>query len=256
MSLPDNFHQQFAQVEARHKEVSMILSMDDEPTTPSKRLLEISMSACSAIWGTRLSIFDGRPSKEPHWFEIWPGEHYRLLDAFVRLLEPKNVIEIGTFTGMGTLALLQSLPASGRITTFDLLAWNTFADTWLAPSDFESGRVRQVLHDISAPGGIEPHRALFESADLIFIDGPKDGHTEARILANLETLKLSPDVMVIFDDIRVMNMIHIWRKINRPKLDISSFGHWSGTGLVDWNRSTRPTKALLTRTLDRLLSRV
>lgn len=78
-------------------------------------------------------------------------------------------------------------------------------------------------------------RALFESADLIFVDGPKDGHTEARILANLDTLKLAPHVVIVFDDIRVMHMVDTWRRIARPKMDLSSFGHWSGTGLIDWN---------------------
>jgi hypothetical protein len=38
----------------------------------------------------------------------------------------------------------------------------------------------------------------------------------------------------MFDDIRLMNLLSIWRGIQRPKMDITSFGHWSGTGLVDW----------------------
>ncbi|WP_164546837.1 MULTISPECIES: hypothetical protein [unclassified Variovorax] len=41
--------------------------------------------------------------------------------------------------------------------------------------------------------------------------------------------------MIVFDDIRVMHMVDTWRRIARPKMDLSSFGHWSGTGLIDWN---------------------
>ena len=231
----DELNRKFAEVPARHKEVSIIASMDDEPARPSRRLMEIALKACAAAMDVALPIYAGRPSNEPHWFDTWPGEHYRMLAALVRTLNPKTVIEIGTFTGMGTLALAQDLQPSGRLVTFDLLAWNSFADSWLAPSDFATGRVQQVLHDISAPGGIERHRALFESADLIFVDGPKDGRTEADILVNLATLNLSPDVVIVFDDIRVINMIDIWRRIVRPKMDLSSFGHWSGTGLIDWN---------------------
>ncbi|MFS2051806.1 hypothetical protein ACEN9J_00045 [Variovorax sp. Varisp41] len=121
------------------------------------------------------------------------------------------------------------------MTTFDLHPWHGFEQTWLAPADFEQGRVRQVLHDISASGGVEAHRALFEAADLVFVDGPKDGHTEARMLDNLATLNLPAHALVVFDDIRVMNMVATWRRIARPKLDLTSFGHWSGTGLIDWN---------------------
>ena len=231
----DELNQKFAAVPARHKELSIIASLDDDPAQPSRRLMEIALKSCAAAADAALPVYEGRASMEPHWFDTWPGEHYRLLAALVRTLNPKIVIEVGTFTGMGTLALAQDLQPAGRLVTFDLLAWNSFGDTWLAPSDFAAGRVRQVLHDISAPGGIELHRALFESADLIFVDGPKDGITEAGILANLATLNLSRDVVVMFDDIRVMNMADVWRRIGRPKMDLTSFGHWSGTGLVDWN---------------------
>lgn len=235
MSLPENFNKLFAEVEARHKEASMILSMDDEIAKPNKRLLSVAMQACGTADGMTLPIFDGRPSQEPRWFDTWPGEHYRLLAALVKTLNPRSVIEVGTFTGMGTLSLLQELQPDSRLVTFDLLGWQTFERTWFEQADFASGRVRQVLHDISTPGGIDLYRALFESADLIFVDGPKDGYTEAAILANLETLNLSPSVVIMFDDIRVMNMLDVWRRIRRPKLDLTSFGHWSGTGLIDWN---------------------
>jgi hypothetical protein len=29
-------------------------------------------------------------------------------------------------------------------------------------------------------------------------------------------------------------MLAIWRRIRRPKLDFTSFGHFTGTGLVLW----------------------
>lgn len=40
--------------------------------------------------------------------------------------------------------------------------------------------------------------------------------------------------IVMFDDIRLWNMLAIWWRLDRPKLDLTSFWHWSGTGLVDW----------------------
>ncbi len=38
----------------------------------------------------------------------------------------------------------------------------------------------------------------------------------------------------MFDDIRLMNMVEIWNNLAKPKLDLTSFGHWAGTGLVSW----------------------
>ncbi len=195
----DELQRRLAEVPARHKEVSLIASLDDEPARPSARLLDIALRAASAAREIALTVYEGRPSAEPHWFDTWPGEHYRLLAALVRTLKPMRVVEIGTFTGMGTLALAQELPAGGSVTTFDLHPWHGFEQTWFAPADFEQGRVRQVLHDIFA------------------------------------TLNLPAHALVVFDDIRVMNMVATWRRIARPKLDLTSFGHWSGTGLIDWN---------------------
>ena len=82
---------------------------------------------------------------------------------------------------------------------------------------------------------MERYRALFQSADIVFVDGPKDGMSEYKFLQNLNVLDGAAQPLLIFDDTRLLNMVDVWRKINRPKLDITSFGHWSGTGLVDWN---------------------
>lgn len=235
MIFPEAMGRQFADVPARHKELSVIASMDDDPARPSQRLLDLVVDVLTQTRKTALPIFEGRTSAEPRWFDTWPGEHYRLLAALVKTLHASTVIEIGTFTGMGTVSLLQGLRPDGRIITFDLVPWNSFEHTWLQEEDFAERRVSQVLADISAPGGIEPYRTLFEAADFIFIDGPKDGTTESKILGNLSTLTLRRDPVVFFDDIRVMNMVGIWRRVGRPKFDITSLGHWSGSGLIDWN---------------------
>jgi hypothetical protein len=41
------------------------------------------------------------------------------------------------------------------------------------------------------------------------------------------------------DDIRFVNMVDNWNAIASPKLDLTSFGHWSGTGLVDLSEPLR-----------------
>ena len=238
MVVPDLLARQFFDMPARHKELSVIASMDDDPAKPNQRLLDLVVDVLPQTCKMRLPIFEGRMSAEPRWFDTWPGEHYRLSAAMVKTLHATTVIEIGTFTGMGTVAILQGLRPDGQVVTFDLVPWNDFEHTWLQDEDFtktEGGRVTQVLADVSAPGGIEPYRVLFEAADFIFIDGPKDGTTESRILANLATLTLRRDPIVFFDDIRVMNMVGVWRRVSRPKFDITSLGHWSGSGLIDWN---------------------
>jgi len=75
---------------------------------------------------------------------------------------------------------------------------------------------------------------IIAGAELIFIDGPKNGRTEQAFLARLAAVPFHRSPIVVFDDIRVINMIDIWRGIARPKMDLTSYGHHTGTGLVDW----------------------
>ena len=223
----------FAATAAEHKEFSIIANA--EARAPSPRLIDVGLDAAARAREVRFRSFAGRASHEPRWFDTWPGEHYKLLAGLVGALGARRVVEIGSFTGMSAVALLEALPPDGQLTTFDIKPWRAFPETWLTEDDFASGRLVQEIADIAAPGAIAGFREAFEAADFVFIDGPKDGVTEPKFLAALASLELPRDPIVMFDDIRVLNMVPIWRALDRPKLDLTSFGHWSGTGLIDWN---------------------
>jgi predicted O-methyltransferase YrrM len=229
------FRRVFESTPGRHKQASIIVSLDDEPARPTKRLLNIALGAAARAQSVEFHILARRTSAEPRWHEVWPGEHYRLLAGLVAESGARNVVEIGTSTGMGTLAIAEALPVDGSVTTFDIVSWREFQKTWLAEEDFSSGRIAQEIADIAKPGAIARYRELFQEADFIFIDGPKDGVTERKFIEALASFPLMRNPLVMFDDIRVLHMIEIWRRLSRPKLDITSFGHWSGSGLVDWN---------------------
>jgi hypothetical protein len=61
-----------------------------------------------------------------------------------------------------------------------------------------------------------------------------DNKFEPAFAANLNTIAFEKAPWVVFDDIRDRNMLRFWRELDKPKLDLSSFGHWTGTGLVRW----------------------
>lgn len=166
--------------------------------------------------------------------EIWPGEHYRLLAGIVKTLKPIRIVEFGTFTGLSALAMLQCLEAHARITTIDVLPWRSFKNSCLAESDFGDGRLVQVIADLGEKTSFEQHKALLMDADMILIDGPKDGIFEPRLLSQLSSLHFSGAPIVVLDDIRFWNMVPIWEKLTAPKIDLTSYGHWSGTGIVRW----------------------
>ena len=216
----------------RHAEFSGIFSLDDALGAPSEFLLDLAEAIIHASRTINLHSLDDRGV--PDLIHLWPGEHYRLLAAAVRHLQPKRVVEIGTFTGLSALAMMTELPQDGTLTTFDIVPWREIEGSALRESDFVGSRLTQVIGDPAEPGVVQKFTPLLENADMFFIDGPKDGVFEAQLLGHLNRVGLKKGAVLIFDDVRLWNMLAIWRSVTQPKRDITSFGHWSGTGMVEW----------------------
>lgn len=229
-------------VPARHREYSAVFSADDDHAVPSERLLSLALEAARLAREISLKDISARLKVPPYCPDIWPGEHYRLLAALVSALKPQSVVEIGTATGLSALALKKMLPEGGSLTTFDVRPWRDFPDTALKDSDFSDGSFKQVQADLSDRSVALSHRELLGGAGLIFVDAAKDGLMERRFLENFCEAGLKAGAVLVFDDIRLWNMLGIWREISMPKLDLTSFGHWSGTGLVEWEPGKRPFK--------------
>jgi predicted O-methyltransferase YrrM len=170
----------------------------------------------------------------PQHLEVWPGEHYKLLTALVALLRPKTVIEIGTAAGMSALAMKLALPEDGKIVTFDVFPWQEYPRAVLREDDFADGRLEQRSDDLSVPAGWQKNAELLRSAEFILVDAKHDGVQERNFLRGFDEVGLDRGPIVMFDDIRLWMMLSFWHEIERPKLDLTSFGHWSGTGLVDY----------------------
>lgn len=184
-----------------------------------------------------------RMKNPPFLPDIWPGEHYKLLAGFVLALKPKLVIEIGTGTGLSALSIKKYLPNGSKLITFDIIPWdkkrltlnkNVF-DTILMSSDFDESIV-QYIDDLSNFSTALKYKEFLKNADIIFIDGPKDGVTEYKLMKNFEKMQLKSNSILIFDDIHFWNILPFWRKLAYPKLDLTPVGHWSGTGIVQWIR--------------------
>lgn len=197
------------------------------------RLWGIVRDVVPLALNSRLVELEGRNA--PDYVHQWPGEHYRLLAALVRLLQPTIIVEIGTYRGHSALAMMPELAKDARLVTMDLISWADIPDCLLRAEDFHGERLTQIIADVGNREDADRHAGLLRSADLIFVDAAKDGVLEHRILANFESVGLKDGAIVVFDDIRVWNMLRIWRDIVRPKLDVTSLGHYSGTGLIDWS---------------------
>lgn len=220
-------------VEARHVELSALISIDDDPAQHSDRLLDLALAAVGEARKIDLSWITQRSAVGGRWANTWPGDHYRLLAGLVRVLRPQRVVELGTALGVSALAMKAELPAQGRVTTFDVVPWRAFEHTVLRDEDFD-GSLVQLTDDLSGLDVARKHERLLREADVLFLDAMKDGVMEHRFWANFHAVGLKPGAIVVFDDIRLWNMLSFWRNVREPKLDLTSLGHFTGTGLVEW----------------------
>jgi len=218
-------------------ELSAAFSLEDSPGQPNSRLIALALSSVRRAQDVELKLLMER--KAPAYAHLWPGEHYKLLNALVQETKPRLILEIGTYTGLSALAMLAALPPEGRLVTVDIIPWQQIPGSFLRPSDFESGKLQQLVCDLGRHEVAEQHSNLLRNGDFFLVDASKDGDFEYRLMEQLKLVGLKPGALVVFDDIRFWNMLKLWREITQPKLDLSSFGHWSGTGLVDWGRSSR-----------------
>lgn len=197
-------------------------------STMDARLMDLVMQAIPLASQVNHDDLCAKIKSEPHWPNVWPGEPYKLLTAIVQVLNPKVVIDIGTFTGMSALAM-----KGPKVYTFDVIPWNEFDQTVLTEEDFDNNLI-QIVDDLSIESVFNNHAELLKTADLIYIDAMKDGKQEQAFIDNFKKLTFDNPPIFIFDDIKLMNMIDVWNDIDKPKLDLTSFGHWSGTGIINW----------------------
>lgn len=117
----------------------------------------------------------------------------RLLSIISKMISPKNVLEIGTFTGYATLCLADGLSEGGKITTLDVnedLAY--LPKKYFAESEFSS----QI--DFRIQDAKEFLKETDEVFDLVFIDGDKENYAEYFRLIKPKTKSGS---VVLFDNV-------------------------------------------------------
>src|SRR5207237_10892687 len=142
---------------------------------PSDYLIDLALTAAHEAWHTELPDLSRRIDADSHDFtRVWPGEHYRLLAALVKLLQPERVLEIGTFRGLSALALKKFLPSTGKVVTFDVVPWDSLSDTCLRPEDFADNRLRQQIVYLSDVRVCDLHRSLLHQPELLCVEGPKE----------------------------------------------------------------------------------
>lgn len=166
------------------------MSFFEENCPEMDRYLETHASAEPDIL-KRLRKETFRKTTQPHMISGY--QQGRLLSIISKMLHPKNILEVGTFTGYATLCLAEGLAKDGKITTLDVneeLAY--LPEKYFAESEF-SDRIDFQLQD-----ALEYLKQTDEIFDLVFIDADKENYMEYFKLIKPH---LKSGSVVLFDNV-------------------------------------------------------
>ncbi len=97
----------------------------------------------------------------------------RLLKMFVEMIQPKNILEIGTFSGYSAICMAEGLGEDGRLYTFEINdEMEDFTRPWI-----ENSPVASKIHFIIGDANVEAPK-LNVVFDMAFVDGDKRTYIE------------------------------------------------------------------------------
>ena len=141
----------------------------------------------------------------------------KILEMISYMIQPENILELGTFTGYSALCLAKGLKPNGKLLTIDVNdELEDFAQSFFNRStnkekiEFKIGDAREIIPDLE------------ELFDLVFIDADKRQYSE---YFSLVIEKVKPGGFIIADDV-------LWYgKVNEPVDDNDAYTQ----GLIKFN---------------------
>jgi predicted O-methyltransferase YrrM len=117
----------------------------------------------------------------------------RLLSIISKLIRPKNILEIGTFTGYAALCLAEGLAKDGKLTTLDI----NEELAYLPKKYFEESIYARQIH-FKLQNALDFLAETEDFFDLVFIDADKENY-----LNYFEKIKprLHSGALVMFDNV-------------------------------------------------------
>lgn len=157
-------------------------------------------------------------SGDPKFFLMEAGQnHCKLLSHLAKQLPSgAKVIDLGTLYGQSAVALATNQDI--HVYTFDIA---------------DQGITYKKLANITfIHGDCLDYYKFYRDADIIFLDvAPHDGDQERKVLAGL--IEQGFKGLLVCDDIYLSDsMKNFWDSITLKKIDVTHYGHWSGTGIV------------------------
>jgi cephalosporin hydroxylase len=149
--------------------------------------------------------------------------YYQWLFCLVKLLNPKQIVELGSAAGISTIIMSLAKANDCKLYSVDIdakMAW-----TWMK-NDYPN--VTKILGD-DLNMAIWPGNIDLGKTDLWFIDTL---HTGEQLTKEIELYKpyWKTGTVVVLDDIRLPGMFDVWDKLQYDKCENTNPCHYSGFG--------------------------
>ena len=153
-------------------------------------------------------------------------EAYKLL-GYISKHSNGVITDIGTQFGSSALAL--SLNDQVTVETYDKLKHIP-----------DNNQVQTVVNKPNIKYKVLSAQTILSKiaeSTVVYLDiNTNDGSEELKIINKLEELKFKG--LLIIDDIKLNTVMeNVWNSVPKhlKKIDVTEFGHWSGTGIVVYN---------------------
>ena len=155
---------------------------------------------------------------------------YRLYSYLSQLFDNITILDIGTFTGRSAVALSHNI--TNNVISYNVINQiNNNNHKIYTKSNIEF-KVKNILDDLDSD--------FIENVKIIILDIDHFYINELKILNKLKELNYSG--LILLDDIHHPSprenkcMQKLWNDITDRKIDITKYGHASGTGLINLSK--------------------
>jgi len=185
------------------------------------KIIELNTDLINAIDLSEQKKFIEWNKKNSEYFDLPAGkEHYKLLSYISTCLDSDiPLIDIGTYFGFSAAALSYN---SSKVISYDVCDWIPDNEYSIKNNDSIETKIMNCVNDMD----------VINKASFIILDiDPHNGEEERVIIKAL--IDNGFKGFLLLDDIKLnKDMQDFWDEITLPKIDVTSVGHWSGTGIV------------------------
>ena len=179
-------------------------------------------------------ILDSFPLKnqeylvDADYYDLKSGQQeYRLYSYITTFFDNITILDIGTHMGRSAIALSHN--ETNKVISYNILDQIADDNHIIYTKKNITFRVKNVMEDLN--------EVFLKDVKIVLIDIDHNGAVEKDIINRLKELNfrglvILDDTMNLPDPVLNERMRNLWDSIEDIKYDFTSFGHWSGTGVI------------------------